>query len=167
MRIHHGPRVPHQPNHGCSQARAALRCADGESFSTRTRKFCGTRAVRISVARSIDASVAKIAVGTMCAGWSAYSTVIASPTMEANMSAWNDTGQSLPHEREYVQFAVAGRRFLSHGTFSENRFRSRWGAYQPAEVRWWRRLGPTPSGPSPVQTNREHRYWSDRPMREA
>ena len=91
----------------------------------------------------------------------------ASPTMETNMSEWNDTGQSLPNEREYVQFAVADRRFLSYGTFSENRFRSRWGAYQPAEVRWWRRLGPIPSAPSLAQTKREHRYWSDRPMREA
>jgi hypothetical protein len=72
-RIHHRPRVAHQPSHGRSQARDALRCTDGESFSTRTRKFCGTRVIRITVTRSIHASIAKIAVGTMCAGWSEYS----------------------------------------------------------------------------------------------
>lgn len=73
---------------------------------------------------------------------------------------------SLPQEREYVRFVLAGRRGTLHGVYEHQCFCSRWVAYPIAEVSAWCKLGDAPREPPPPCMASGSRSWSERPMRE-
>lgn len=82
------------------------------------------------------------------------------------MSLWNTTYQSLPANRDNVQFIVTGHKAWLLGTYEDNCFRSRWATYTASEVSFWRTPDDDSQSPrlQPVSPARLH--WSERPMRE-
>ncbi|HLI18930.1 MAG TPA: hypothetical protein VKV22_11755 [Rhodanobacteraceae bacterium] len=71
------------------------------------------------------------------------------------MSPWIDTRQSLPTEHEYVRFLVVGHSRYLMGVYENHHFRSRWGAYDEAQVKIWRKMGDAPHEPAPLRTSPE------------
>lgn len=69
------------------------------------------------------------------------------------MSPWIDTRQSLPTEHEYVRFLVVGHSRYLMGVYENHHFRSRWGAYDEAQVKIWRKMGDAPHEPAPLRTS--------------
>jgi hypothetical protein len=82
------------------------------------------------------------------------------------MNPWTDARKSLPIEHEYVRFLVVGHSRYQMGTYESHSFCSRWGTYNEAQVKLWRKIGDAPQDPPPARTAPQLLYWSERPMRE-
>lgn len=60
------------------------------------------------------------------------------------VSLWNTTYQSLPANRDHVQFIVTGHKAWLLGTYEDDCFRSRWATYMTSEVSFWRKPDDNP-----------------------